>query len=73
LAAELGLADRVRFVQADVCDTQQAIHVPYRFDIVFVTWGAITWLPDVKRWGEIVAAMFGFGESLYLADGHPVA
>jgi len=73
LAAELGLADRARFVQADVYDTLQAIPAPHSFDIVFVTWGAITWLPDIKRWTEIVAAMLRRGGLLYLADGHPIA
>ena len=73
LAIELGLADRARFVQADVYDTLQAIRVLHSFDVVFVTWGAITWLPDIKQWSEIVAAMLRSGGSLYLADGHPVA
>ena len=73
LAAELGLADRARFVQADVYDTLQAIPAPHSFDIVFVTWGAITWLPDIKRCTEIVAAMLRRGGLLYLADGHPIA
>jgi len=73
LAAELGLADRAHFVQADVYDALQAIPAPHSFDIVFVTWGAITWLPDIKRWAEIVAAMLRPDGSLYLADGHPIA
>jgi hypothetical protein len=40
---------------------------------VFVTWGAISWLPDIRRWTEIVAAMLRPGGALYLADGHPAA
>jgi 2-polyprenyl-3-methyl-5-hydroxy-6-metoxy-1,4-benzoquinol methylase len=71
LAVELGLADRTRFVQADVYDTLRAVPAPPSFDIVFVTWDAITWLPE--RWTEIVAAMIRPGGLLYLADGHPVA
>jgi len=73
LAGELGLADRARFVQADVYDTLQVIPGLHSFDMVFVTWGAITWLPDIERWTQIVAAMLRPGGSLYLADGHPVA
>jgi len=73
LAGELGLADRARFVQADVYDTLQVIAGLHSFDMVFVTWGAITWLPDIERWTQIVAAMLRPGGSLYLADGHPVA
>ena len=73
LACELGLADRACFVQANIYDTLQAIQPPHGFDMVFVTWGAITWLPDIKRWTEIVAAMLRSGGLLYLADGHPIA
>jgi len=73
LADELGLADRTQFVQADVYDTTTAIPLPHGFDLVFVTWGAITWLPDIARWARIVAAMLRPGGQLYLAEGHPVA
>jgi SAM-dependent methyltransferase len=73
LADELDLADRAFFVQADVYDALQAVPAPHGFDMVFVTWGAICWLPDVERWAEIVAAMLRPGGSLYLAEGHPVA
>jgi hypothetical protein len=41
--------------------------------MVFVTWGAITWLPDIRRWAEIVAFFLKPGGSLYLAEGHPAA
>ena len=73
LADELGLADRVHFIEADVYDAPQAIPLPHGFDLVFVTWGAITWLPDIARWARIVATMLRPGGQLYLAEGHPVA
>jgi SAM-dependent methyltransferase len=73
LASELGLADRARFVQADLYDAPKAIPEPAEFDIVFVTWGAIGWLPDIRRWAEIVAHFLKPGGSLYLADAHPTA
>ncbi|HYZ32637.1 MAG TPA: methyltransferase domain-containing protein [Crenalkalicoccus sp.] len=73
LAGELGLSNRARFVQADVYDTPRAVPPPRGFDLVFVTWGALCWLPDIRRWAEIVAAMLRPGGSLYLADAHPAA
>lgn len=73
LAGELGLADRARFVHADLYDSLTAIPPPHRFDMVFVTWGAICWLPDISRWAQIVAALLRPGGSLYLAEGHPTA
>jgi SAM-dependent methyltransferase len=73
LAKELGLADRARFVQADLYNAPTAIPEPAAFDTVFVTWGAITWLPDIRPWVEIVAHFLKPGGSLYLAEGHPAA
>ena len=73
LADELGLSDRARFVHADLYEALQAIPAPHGFDLVFVTWGAICWLPDIARWAAIVATLLRPGGSLYLAEGHPAA
>lgn len=73
LARELGLADRARFVQADVYDAPGAVPGPHEFDLVFTTWGTVDWLPDIARWAQVVAAMLRPGGALYLADGHPAA
>jgi SAM-dependent methyltransferase len=73
LAKELGLEHRARFVEADLYDAAVAISEPATFDLVFVTWGAISWLPDITRWAKIVAHFLKPGGALYLAEGHPVA
>ena len=73
LAGELGLADRARFVHADLYDAPAAIPEKAAFDMVFVTWGAIHWLPDIDRWAQIVCHFLKPGGSLYLAEGHPAA
>ena len=73
LAGELGLADRARFVHADLYDALEAIPEPHRYDLVFVTWGAICWLPDIARWAAIVTGLLRPGGSLFLAEGHPAA
>ena len=72
-ANELGLADRARFVEADLYDAPNAIPEPASFDRVYVTWGAICWLPDIAGWARIVAHFLKPGGSLYLAEGHPAA
>ena len=51
LAIELGLADRARFVEANVYDAEAAIDEPAAFDRVFVRWGALCWLPERPRLG----------------------
>jgi len=73
LAGEIGLAERARFVEADLYDALQAVPPPHGFDLVFVTWGALCWLPDIRRWAQIVAAMLRPGGSLYLAEAHPAS
>ncbi len=69
LAAETGL--RARFVVGNLYDAPAL--VGERFDIVYVSWGAINWLPDITRWANIVAAMLETGGFLYLLEGHPAA
>jgi SAM-dependent methyltransferase len=73
LTNQLGVADRVSFVQADLYDAMIAIPDPASFDAVFVTWGALPWLPDVAGWARIVAHFLKPGGWLYLAEGHPAA
>jgi SAM-dependent methyltransferase len=73
LAAELGLSDRARFVQADLYNAMAAIPEAAAFDAVFVTWGALCWLPDIAGWARIVGHFLKPGGWLYLAEGHPAA
>ncbi|HKF72596.1 MAG TPA: class I SAM-dependent methyltransferase [Stellaceae bacterium] len=73
LTAELGLENRARFVEADLYDAPTTIREPRAFDLVFVTWGAIYWLPDIGRWAQIVAHFLKPGGAVYLAEGHPAA
>lgn len=72
-AAELGVADRARFVEANVYDARHMLPEPESFDLVFTTWGTIGWLPDVDEWARIAAWYLKPGGRLYFADGHPAA
>lgn len=73
LTQQLGLQDRVRFVQADLYEAASAIDEPAGFDAVYVTWGALCWLPDIAGWARVVAHFLKPGGWLYLAEGHPAA
>ncbi len=72
LAAELGLADRARFVVSDVCDAAAALPGE-SFDRVLVSWGALCWLPDIAAWARVVAHFLRPGGWLALAEAHPAA
>ena len=67
LAAELSVP--VHFVEGNVYDAPALLDAQY--DIAFVTWGSIIWLPDIRRWAQIVAELLAPGGWLYLAEGHP--
>ena len=69
LAAEAGI--EAHFVEGNVYDAPRLIGE--RFDLVYVTWGAICWLPDIAGWARIVAEMLEPGGFLYLLEGHPFA
>lgn len=68
LAAELGLDGR--FVCADVYDAVEALGGE-RFDVVYTGFGALTWLPDLDAWSEVVASLLKPGGRLLLAEFHP--
>jgi SAM-dependent methyltransferase len=72
LAAELGLAN-ARFVESDVLEAARALPEAGGFDLVFTTWGTITWLPDLPAWARTVAHFLRPGGVLYFADAHPSA
>src|SRR5689334_9169046 len=72
LAARCGLSERARFVLSDVYDAPQALAGAGPFDIVYVSVGALCWLPDVKRWAEVCAALLPPGGVLYVHESHPM-
>jgi len=73
LATELGLQDRARFVLSDVYDAPTVLPEPDSFDIVFVSWGALCWLPDMRAWAKVIAHFLRPGGYLALAEAHPAA
>jgi len=72
LADEVGLSGRATFIASDVYEVEQ--HLGGRlYDVVFVSWGAIEWLPDLERWAALVARHLRPGGTFYMAEIHPVA
>jgi SAM-dependent methyltransferase len=60
---------RTRFVEGNVYDARMLLDGS--FDMVYVTWGAINWLPDIARWAAVVGSLLKSGGYLYLAESHP--
>lgn len=68
LAKEFGL-DEVQFIESDVLKLPQVHEGTY--DIVLTSDGAIGWLPDLKKWGEVIAHFLKPDGFFFLHDSHP--
>jgi SAM-dependent methyltransferase len=58
-----------QFVEGNVYEARKLLEGD--FDMVYVTWGAINWLPDIAAWARVVASLVRQGGHLYLAESHP--
>jgi SAM-dependent methyltransferase len=65
LAAETGIA--ARFVETDLYE----LALDEQFDVVFSSYGVIGWLPDLVRWGQVIARHLKPGGRFFLIEGHP--
>ena len=70
LAAEVGLEEVSRFLVADVYDLPGALGGE-TFDVVYTSRGVLCWMPDIVRWGEIVASLVKPGGIFYIHEAHP--
>jgi SAM-dependent methyltransferase len=68
LALKAGLD--TQFVCSDVYSFEAAADQP--FDIVFTSYGAVCWLPDLQRWAQVIASNLAAGGSFYMAEFHPI-
>ncbi len=68
LAQELKL--NAEFVCTDVYSFQRSRSAPY--DIVFTSYGALCWLPDLHQWAEVVASNLAVGGRFYIVEFHPI-
>ena len=72
LARRAGLADRADFVCAPVAEASSALGERL-FDVVYVSLGALYWLPSIDEWAGQVAALLHPGGRLFLHEVHPVS
>ncbi|MPM81793.1 hypothetical protein SDC9_128850 [bioreactor metagenome] len=69
IAKEVNLP--ARFICSDLYDLPNYLHE--QFDVVFTSYGILTWLPDIPRWAQIAASYVKPGGFLYLVEFHPFA
>ena len=68
LAKDLNLTN-VDFICSDIMKLMEVHHEKY--DVVFVSEGAIGWLPDLKKWGETVKHLLKDDGFFYIFESHP--
>ena len=68
LAEELHLP--ARFVCSDVYAVPQVL--PEQYDVVFTSYGVLCWLPDLVRWGQVIAKMLAPGGEFHIIEFHPM-
>ena len=69
LSAELALP--ARFLCCDIYDLPQ--YMDEQFDIVYTSYGVLSWLSDIPAWGKLVAKYVKPGGFFYIAEFHPAA
>lgn len=65
------LSQSVTFIQSNIYDLKDKID--RHFDIVFTSYGVISWLPDIDRWAETIAHFLKKGGIFYMVEFHPIA
>ena len=58
-----------QFVVSNVYDLPDVLDG--RFDVVFTSYGVLTWLPDLEGWAGVIAHFLEPGGFLYVLDSHP--
>jgi len=59
------------FVEADAYDAVNVLGAG-QFDLVYTGIGALCWLPDIRRWAQVVAGLLKPGGRLFIREGHPM-
>ena len=67
LNGELGL--ETKFICSNVYDLPKVLDE--QFDIVFTSYGVLTWLPDLDGWAEVIDNHLKPGGVFYIVEHHP--
>ena len=69
LNEEQGLG--ARFISSDIYDLPDVLEE--QFDIVFTSYGVLSWLPDIAGWAEVVSNHLKPAGVFYIVEFHPFA
>jgi SAM-dependent methyltransferase len=57
------------FIEANIYDLPEKI--TEQFDIVFTSYGVLCWLPDIKKWAEVINHCLKPNGIFYIIESHP--
>lgn len=68
LATDLGIQ-----LETVLCDVYSAPEkISKKYDFVYTGVGAICWLPNIKKWAEVVSTLLKPGGFLFIRESHPM-
>ncbi|SHG32019.1 Methyltransferase domain-containing protein [Flavobacterium segetis] len=59
-----------QFICCDLYELEN--HLDKQFDIVFTSYGTITWLPDLDKWGKLISKFLKKNGKFIFVEFHPV-
>jgi SAM-dependent methyltransferase len=65
------LSSNVNFLCANIYDLDKRL-IDREFDIIYCSYGTLTWLPDLYEWGKIITKFLKPGGTFYIVDFHPL-
>ena len=68
LSEETGI--KADFICSNIYDLPRVLGS--QFDIVYTSHGVLCWLPDLKRWAEVIARFVRPGGTFYMVEIHPI-
>lgn len=70
LQHQMGL--NAEFICCDVLKIDEHLNTNEPYDLIFASYGAIGWLPELKRWGQLISQYLKPGGRFVFAEFHPV-
>lgn len=74
IEAAIGLNEKLGLDAAFICCNIYDLpkYLNQQFDIVYTSYGTISWLPDLNKWGEIIAKFLNPNGKFVFVEFHPV-
>jgi len=67
------IARELNVAAAFHCSDVLALDLDTQFDLVYTSLGVLCWLPDLRRWGQVIARHLKPGARFFMLESHPFA